>query len=314
MSNDIIHYDDFYLRRKFFSLIRMILGKTVLPYISDYSFVKLNWLMCRYCRLNLDDVNTFNEKIQYLKLHDRNPNYIAMVDKVLAKEYVAAKIGREHIIPNIVVWDDIASVDFDALPNRFVLKCNHNSGLGMCICKDKTRLDKKKTLRALKAGFKQDYYKVSREWPYKDVNRRILVEEYITDESMTELKDYKIHCFSGVPRIIQVDYGRFTDHHGRNLYTPDWNFIDAGILYHQNKNHDIPRPKMLKKMIDIASTLSSGIPYVRVDLYQTEKQVYFGELTFYHGSGLEPFTSKSLEYEMGAWIDLSMVYDRVNKR
>ena len=309
MSEDLIRYDNFSLRRKAFSLLRLILEHSLYLHLSDEAQIKLNWFLCRYHRLNLETPKTFNEKIQYLKLHDHNPAYIEMVDKVKAKDYVASLIGKEHIIPTLAVYKCAEEIDFGVLPDRFVLKCNHNSGGGMYICKDKSKIDETAVRYGLAEGLKQDYYLYSREWPYKGVERRILAESFLTDESGTELKDYKIHCFDGEPRIIQVDYGRFTDHHGRNLYTPQWEFIDAGILHHQHKEHVIARPVLLDEMLEIASRLSQDIPYVRVDLYQTIDQVYFGELTFYHGSGLEAFTSKDLEYEMGSWINLDMAYD-----
>lgn len=313
MSDDFIYYDNFTLRRKVFTFFRLALGRMLYPHLSDESQVKLNWFLCRYHRLDLNNPQTFNEKIQYLKLHDHNPAYIEMVDKVKAKNFVASRIGWEHVIPTLAVYEKAENIDFTSLPNQFVIKCNHNSGAGMYICKDKTKIDEPAVRHGLAEGLKQDYYLHSREWPYGGVERRIIAESFLTDESGVELKDYKIHCFAGVPRIIQVDYGRFTNHHGRNLYTPQWDFIDAGILHRQHKDHIIPRPMYLGEMLDIASELSKDIPYVRVDLYQTTDQVYFGELTFYHGSGLEAFTSKELEYEMGSWIDLGRAYDnRIN--
>ena len=252
---------------------------------------------------NLDNPQTFNEKLQWLKLHDRNPLYTTMVDKCAAKDYVASVIGKEYIIPTLGIWENPDEIDFDKLPDQFVIKCNHNSGRGMCICKDKSSLDIKKVKKELKKALAEDYYLHGREWPYKNVPRKIIAEKYLTDESGTELKDYKIFNFNGESKIIQVDYNRFVEHK-RNLYTTDWDYIEASIKYPTDKEHQIPKPKNLDKMLELASMLSKGFPHVRTDFYNIEGKIYFGELTLYHESGYAVYTPPELGIKMGDWLKL----------
>ena len=179
-------------------------GLGIYDYLSDEEYVKRKYRACFGRKLNLENPQTYNEKLQWLKLYDRKPEYTRMVDKYRVREYIAQTIGEEYLIPLLGVWEDPEDIDFDALPDQFVLKCNHNSGLGMCICKDKSKLDIKKAKRELKKGLKQDYYLTGREWPYKDVPRRIIAEKYMVDESGTELKDFKVLCFAGKAKMIQV--------------------------------------------------------------------------------------------------------------
>lgn len=254
-------------------------------------------------RLNLKKTVTFNEKLQWLKLYNRCSEYTMMVDKVKAKEYVAEKVGRQYIIPTIGVWDDPDDIDFDTLPDQFVIKCNHNSGLGMCICKDKGKLDIPKVKNRLRKGLKQNYFMHGREWPYKNVPRKILAEKFMVDESGNELKDYKIFCFDGEPELIEVDYGRFTEHK-RNIYGKDWNFIKMEIQYPSEENYVISRPEKLEEMLALARILAKGIPHIRVDFYSINNQLYWGELTFFHGSGLEYFSPEEWNERLGKLIKL----------
>ena len=233
--------------------------------------------------LNLDDPQTFNEKIQWLKLYDRNPDYTKMVDKYEAKKYAAGVIGEQYIIPTLGVWDRFEDIDFDRLPEQFVLKCTHDSG-GIVIVKDKAVFDKKKAEKKIRKSLRRNYYYLHREWPYKNVKPRILAEPYMADESGSELKDYKVFCFDGEPRLIQVDYDRFVAHK-RNLYTTDWKYIEAEIKFPTDPSHQINRPEKLKELLDLAARLSQAIPHVRVDLYSIEDKIYFGELTLHHGAG-----------------------------
>lgn len=256
--------------------------------------------------LNLDNPQTFNEKLQWLKLYDRKPEYTTMVDKYRVRKYIAEKLGEEYLIPLLGVWDDPEEIDFDKLPNQFVLKCNHNSGLGMCICKDKTKLDIKKVKKDLRKGLKQDYYLTGREWPYKNVPRRVIAEKYMVDESGTELKDYKVFNYNGEPRLIEVDYGRFTKHM-RNLYSTDWDYIEGEIEFPTDQAHSIPRPEKLEEMLELSRKLSVGIPHVRTDFYSINGRIYFGEMTFYHGSGMEHFRPEELGEKLGNWIILPQI-------
>lgn len=271
-------------------------------HMPDEEYLKRKFKACMGKELNLENPQTFNEKLQWLKLYDRKPEYTMMVDKVKVRDYIAETIGEEYLIPLLGVWEDPEDIDFDALPNQFVLKCNHNSGLGMCICKDKTKLDIPKVKRELKKGLAQDYYLTGREWPYKDVPRRIIAEKYMVDESGTELKDYKVMCFNSVPRIIQLHRGRFGDH-TLDFYDSVWKRV--------NFTWDCPqseiswdRPYFLDEMLKLSEKLSLGIPELRVDWYFAEKHLYFGELTFSPTSGFSGMTPEQWDYTLGSWIEL----------
>lgn len=273
--------------------------------LSDELYLKWVFRLRMGYKLNLKNPLTFNEKLQWLKLYNRQPEYTVMVDKVKAKEYVAEKIGPKYIIPTLGIWDDPDDIDFDVLPNQFVLKCNHNSGLGMCICKDKSKLDIPKVKANLRRGLKQNYFLYGREWPYKDVPRKILAERFMVDESGIELKDYKVFCFDGEPEVIEVDYGRFTEHK-RNFYGKNWDFITMELQYPSEEKHVIARPEKLEEMLDLARKLTKGIPHVRADFYSINNQLYWGELTFFHGSGTEYFRPSEWDVRLGKLIKLPL--------
>lgn len=274
----------------------------LLPFFTDEKFIKYKFKVRMGYELDLKNPISFNEKLQWLKLHDRRCEYTAMVDKYEVKRYVASIIGEEHIIPTLGVWDKFEEIDFSKLPNKFVLKCTHDSG-GVVVCQNKEELDIRSVQKQMNKMLKKNYYWHSREWPYKNVKPRIIAEKYMTDESGTELKDYKIFNFNGVPKLIQVDYNRFTNHK-RNLYSTEWEYIDGMIQYPNDPDVVIERPKKLEEMLQFAELLSKGIPHVRTDFYSINGEIYFGELTFFHGSGHERFEPKSLEIQMGEWLKL----------
>lgn len=271
--------------------------------MSDEDFLRKKYKMITGNELDLNNPKTYDEKIQWLKIHDRRPEYTMFVDKYHVKDYVAGIIGKEHIIPTIGVWDNVGDIDFDSLPNGFVLKTTHDSG-GIYICRNRAQLDIKKAKRILTASLKRDYfYAVGREKPYKDVPRKIIAEPYMVDESGKELKDYKVFTFWGVPRMIQVDYDRFVGHK-RNLYTPDWEYIEATIQFPTDRDHIIDKPECLNELLDLSKKLSCNYPHIRCDFYIIRNNIYFGELTLHHGSGFEKFSPESFGYEVGSWLDL----------
>ena len=253
-------------------------------------------------RINWKNPKTFNEKLQWLKLYDRRPEYSTYVDKYKVREYISKTIGEEYLIPLLGVWDNPDEIDFDKLPNQFVLKCNHDSG-GLCICEEKSTFNIEACKEKLRKSLNTNYYMIAREWPYKNVPRKIIAEKYMVDESGYELKDYKIFNFNGEPKFIQVDFDRFVNHY-RNLYTTDWRYIEAKIEFPTNPNRLIPRPNVLEVMLELAKKLSKGIPHVRTDFYCINNKVYFGEMTFYHGSGFEKFEPEKWDYILGNWIKL----------
>ncbi len=257
--------------------------------------------------LNLDSPDTFNEKLQWLKLYDRKPIYTTLVDKFTVKEYVAGKIGLQHIIPTFGVYDGFEEIDFDKLPNKFVLKCTHDSG-SVVICNDKSKLNFSETKKKLEACLATDYYSLSREWPYKDVKPRIIVEQLLEPSKNEGLNDYKILNFNGDPRIVQVDMDRFNNHK-RNLYDTDWNYINARIQYPNDPMLKVERPNLLNRMLEFAKRLSEGIPFVRTDFYCFDNMIFFGEMTFFHEAGFGTFQPDSFNYELGKLLTLPQILE-----
>lgn len=270
--------------------------------LSDERYLKLKYKSVFGKDLNLDDPQTFNEKLQWLKLHNRKPEYTIMVDKYKVRQYIADTIGEQYLIPLLGVWDDPDEIDFDSLPSKFVLKCNHNSGTGMCICKDKSKLDIPKVKRELRKGLKENYYLKYREWPYKDVPRRIIAEEYMSDGVNEELNDYKMMCFNSKVKATFVCSNRFSKE-GLNItiYDTNWQRLPFGLHDPVSKT-EIKRPKSYEEMVSLAERLSESIPFVRVDFYEVKGRPYFGELTFFHESGFEEFSPEQWDGTLGEWI------------
>lgn len=286
-------------------LIRAGLGKY--NSIPDGAYLSRKFQATMGYALQLDVPRTFNEKLQWLKMHDRNPAYTVMVDKHKVRDYIAEKIGAQYLIPLLGVWDAPDEIDFDALPDRFVLKCNHNSGLGMYICKDKSKLTAGQIAairRNLKKGLAQDYYLTGREWPYKDVPRKIIAEQFMKSDA-GGLTDYKVHCFGGEPRLILVCKDRFTQTGlTEDFFTPGWEHLDLRRPTHPNAAAAIARPAELAEMLTLAKTLSASIPFLRVDFYIIEHKVYFSELTFFPASGFEKFVPEEWDRTLGDWLCL----------
>lgn len=253
-------------------------------------------------RLNLKHPQTFNEKLQWLKLYDRNPKYTSLVDKYEVKKYVASRIGEEYIIPTLGVWEKFEDIDFDVLPNQFVLKCTHDSG-GLIICKDKTSLDLAAAKKKINKCLKKNYYWHGREWPYKNVKPQIIAEKYMEDESGYELKDYKVMCFGGEAKLIEVHMGRFGSH-TQDFYDREWNKLDF-LQGTPNSDNFIEKPDCLDKILELSEEFSKELSHVRIDWYLVNKKIYFGEITFFDGSGFEPFTPDEWDYKLGEWIKLS---------
>lgn len=273
-------------------------------FLKDSVYAKLLYRIKLGRKLHLDNPRTYTEKIQWLKLYNRDPLYTQLVDKVEVKRIVADKIGDKYVIPTIGIWDKPEDIEWEKLPSQFVLKTTHGGGnYGVIVCKDKGAINIDEICRKLDLSLKQDLYRTLREWPYKDVKKRIMAEQYLEDESGFELKDYKIFCFNGVPKMIDVDYNRATNHQ-RNLYTPDWVRINATLGYPSDETREIPRPNVLEELLGLAKELSSGFPHVRTDFYIIGDKIYFGELTFYHGSGFEKSYPDDFDWEMGKWLSL----------
>lgn len=286
--------------------VSMLRYNGLLNWMPDRAFLKYVFCGAMGTPLDLAEPKTFNEKMQWLKLYNRKPEYTMMVDKYKVREYIREQLGEEYLIPLLGVWDDPDDIDFDALPDQFVLKCNHNSGLGMCICKDKAKLDIPGVRARLRKGFNQDYYRMCREWPYKNVPRKIIAEKYMSDKSSTEsgLMDYKFMCFGGKVKCSFVCSERFSAQGLRvTFFDNDWNELPFERHYPKS-DKVIPRPQNLEKMIRFSEKLSQEMPFVRVDFYEICGQIYFGELTFFPGSGYEKFTPADADNLLGSWINL----------
>jgi hypothetical protein len=255
-------------------------------------------------KLNLDNPQTYNEKLQWLKLNYRKPIMTTMVDKYEVKKYIADLIGEEYIIPTLGVWDRVEDIDWDSLPNQFVLKCTHDSG-GLVVCKDKSKLDKNKAQMRLATSLKRNYYYQNREWPYKDVKPRIIAEQYMEDESGYELKDFKWFCFDGEVKalFIATDRGVEGEETKFDFFDSEFNHLPF-TNGHPNADREIKKPLSFYEMKVLASKLSKGFPHLRVDFYDINGKIYFGELTFYHWSGLTPFDPEDWDYTFGRWIKL----------
>lgn len=278
-------------------LVLYYLDRIGLYRMDDEKYIKMQYEIKVGKRLNLNPPKTFNEKIQWLKLNDRNPEYTKMVDKYEVKKYVADIIGEKYIIPTLGVYEKFDDIDFDKLPNKFVIKCTHDSG-GIVICKDKNNFNKKEAKKKINRCLKRNFYYVTREWPYKNVKPRIIIEKYMIDESNKQLKDYKIFCFNGKVKYIQVDFDRF-DNHKRNIYDVNWNLTDIQMIYSLDKNKKIEKPQKLEDMIKLAEKLSKDRTFIRVDFYSIIDKIFFGELTFYPDAGLEKYNIEKFDGMLG---------------
>lgn len=253
--------------------------------------------------IDFDNPKTFNEKIQWLKLNYRKEEYTNLVDKYRVKQYITKLIGEEYVIPTLGVWKNVDDIDFKSLPEKFVLKCNNDSG-GIVICKNKKDFDEVKAKSFLKERLKNNGYWYGREWPYKNVKPCIIAEKYMEDSISKDIKDYKFFCFNGSMEFFDIDIDRFIEHRA-NYYDRNGNFLPFGKKYcPPDYTKKIEMPKNLGKMIELAETISHNTVLSRIDLYEIDGQVYFGEITFYPGSGFSPFTDEKWDYKLGDMIDL----------
>lgn len=272
-------------------------------WIPDKKYLKILYRLNLRKKLNLNDPKTFNAKLQWLKLYDRNPVYTRLVDKIEVKKWVAEKIGEEYIIPTLGVWENPEDIDFERLPDRFVLKTNHDSG-GIIICTDKNKLDKEAVRKKLEKSLKQNFYKVGREWPYKNVPRKVIAEKFIIDSTSEDgdLMDYKFMCFNGEVKCSFVCSER---RKGLRVtfFDKEWNRMPFERHYPQS-DKPTPQPLKYKEMVHLSEILSKDIPFVRVDFYEVDGRIYFGEMTFFPGGGFEEFNPEEWDERLGDWINL----------
>jgi len=251
---------------------------------------------------DLESPVRFSEKLQWLKLNNRDPIQTILADKHAVRAYLTERGYGDLLCRQLGCVEDAGAVDFDALPDRFVIKAAHASGWNL-ICADKASLDRKHARKLMAAWLRQGIYWNGREWPYRDMPHRLVIEEYLSDAS-GGLRDYKFYCFNGEPRFVQANSGRLAREHAQNFYSLDWQILPFGKDLKPRPDIDIPPPPALDRMIEIARDLSSGHPYIRVDLYNLDDRIVFGELTFYPASGLPDFIPDEQDFVCGEMLKL----------
>ncbi len=280
-------------------LFYVLNNRGLLKWVSDETVAKKKYREKMGIDLNLNPPVTFNEKLQWLKLHDHNPAYVELVDKIAAKEKVGTMIGSEHIVPLLGAWDDARKIDFDALPDQFVLKCNHDQG-SVVVVPDKSALDKERVISFLNKKRKLNNYWNTREYVYKDIHPMVFAEQFLGGQ----IKDYKFYCFNGVPKFLYVGQGLTIDHSLKiDYFDMNWNLMP----FYRTDYHRlgmVDKPKHFDEMKEIAIKLSKGIPFVRIDLFEENDRVYFSEFTLYPASGCMPFEPKEYDKIIGEWIDI----------
>lgn len=269
---------------------------------DDREYLEIVWEFKMGYKLALDDPRTFNEKLQWLKLYNRKDIQTKMVDKVMVKDYVSEKVGSEYVIPLLGTWDKFDDINFDVLPEQFVLKCTHDSG-SVTICRSKKKLDIDSLKEKYTKAMATDYSIYSREWPYKNVKHRIMAEKYLEDENSKVLVVYKFMCFNGVPRIIQVIQDDKTENETIDYFDTDWNLLEMLQIFPNSKVH-LPKPDSLSEMLNLCRKLAEGQIFVRVDFYEVKGRPFFSEFTFYSDAGYGKFEPDFWDETLGKWIML----------
>ncbi len=288
------------------SLLFEILGhRGLLNFIKDEQYLKILYRIRMKKNLNIKDPVNYNEKLQWLKLHNRKEIYTKMVDKYEVKEYVKNIIGEEYIIPTIGIYNKFEDIEFEKLPNQFVIKCTHDSG-GIVICKDKTLFNYKKAKKKINKCLKHNFYYGQREWPYKNVKPRVLIEKYMEDNINKSMRDYKFFCFNGEPKLMYISEG--LENHATakiSFYDMDFKITDCKRSDYKQLDYTPKKPKNFELMKKFAAILSKNIPHIRVDFYEINEKLYFGELTFFTCSGFMPFESEKWNNELGELININ---------
>lgn len=287
-------------------LLFVFLSNKGINLFNDKTYLKIRYYATFKNFLNLQNPQTFNEKLQWLKLNDRKDIYTKMVDKYEAKSYVSKIIGNKYIIPTLGIYNNFDEIDFNKLPNQFVIKCTHDSG-GLVIVTDKSKLDIKNVKKRINKSLKRNYYYPGREWPYKNVKPRIIIEKYMKDNLTNDLRDYKFFCFDGKCKFFKIDFNRIINHQA-NYYDMNGSILPFGEeICPPDFSKKLELPVNLKKMINLAEKLSQNITFLRVDFYEINGNIYFGELTFYPASGFGKFQPEEWNLKLGNLIDLNLV-------
>lgn len=272
-------------------------------WMNDDMYLKILFRIRLGRQLDLNKPQAFNDKLQWIKIYDRNADYTDLVDKYKVKNIISKKIGSEYIIPTLGVWEKFEDIDFNRLPNQFVLKCTHDSG-GLVICKDKAKLDIEKTKRKITKCLKHNFYYGGREWPYKNVRPRIIAEKYMQDKESADLTDYKLMVFNGVVKCIFTCTKRYSEKGTHvTFFDTEWNRLPFGRHYPID-NDEIKKPETLATMIELAEKIAEDLKFARIDFYEINQHPYFGEVTFFPGDGFEEFYPEEWDYIIGSWLEL----------
>lgn len=279
-------------------------AKGWLNWVPDSLYLKVLYRVIMGRKLNLKNPKEYNEKLQWLKLNDRKPEYSTMVDKYEVRGYIADLLGDKYLIPCLGIYDSVDDIDIDALPDRFVLKCTHDSG-SVEICKDKSSFDIEGARHRLSQAMKRNYYATYREWPYKSVKPRIIAEGYLEGDG-GDLKDYKVMCFNGEAKIIEVHENRFVEGkvHTQTFYDREWNIVPLTQVETVTVDRPGERPRQLDEILRLSELIAKDMYHARIDWYIEGDKIYFGEITFFDGSGFESFSTPEMERMLGDMINL----------
>lgn len=273
------------------------------PLIKDRSYLKLLFYLKLGYKLDLKNPQTFNQKLNWMKLYYRKPLLSILSDKYSVKDYVKERIGEEYVVKNYGVWDTFEEIDFDQLPTKFVLKTTHDQG-GVVVCHDKSSFAYEAAREKINKHLKKSLYFKFREWPYKNIKPRVIAEEFLTDNNQ-ELNDYKFFCFNGKAKVMYIATDRSTGKVKFDFYDIDFNHLDLVQTYPKS-GRNLDKPQNYELMVDLANKLSEGLPQVRIDFYNINGKILFGEYTFFHHGGLQPFYPQTWDYTFGSWIDLGL--------
>lgn len=285
------------------------IGKFIFDRMDDKTYLGLRYKYATGKRINWSEPKEFNEKLMWLMINDRNPKYIDLVDKLKVKDIIAKKFGSEYVIPLITVGNRFEDIDLNKLPQKFVIKCNHDSG-GIIICKDKETLDIEKAKSLINGNLDRDFFSITREWPNSKVEKKVIVEEYMEDnspDSNGELKDYKFYCFNGEPKFLYLSQG-LTNHKTARINYVNLNWeIEPFYRKDYLQFEKLPeKPIQFEKMIEFSRILAENIPFVRVDWYEINGLLYFGEMTFYPGAGITDFYPNEWNRKIGDYLLLPL--------
>ena len=274
-----------------------------LRFIPNKPYLKMVFKIKTGKKLNLKDPTTFCDKLNWLKLKEIHPEYTQLVDKVGVRDYIKEQIGEEYLFPIYDTWEHFNDIDFDALPDKFVLKCNHDSG-SVKVITDKSTINKEELHKFFEARLKMNPYVLGREYPYKDVKPCIVAEKFMTPDGEDDINDYKFFCFNGKPVIMFIATDRSTDVKF-DFFDMDFNHLDI-VNIHDQSGLEIAKPAMFDEMKELAAKLSQGMKFVRIDLYEIAGKIYFGEFTFFHGGAFWPMYPEKWEKELGDLIELDV--------